>query len=147
VKRYRFRLESVLRVRRAQEALAVAALQQANAAVVAAARHVGERVEVLHSLPAPAGVQPRRDFTASTQRRLAAAAATSSARADLALVRGVAAERSQLWNLAAQRVAVLEHVDEHRRTEHSHELRREEERVVDELVTTAYRRRTEDTPT
>jgi flagellar biosynthesis chaperone FliJ len=61
-------------------------------------------------------------------------------------VRGAAAERVQLWNLAAQRVAVLEHVDEHRRTEHSHELRREEERVVDELVTAAYRRRNEDTP-
>ncbi|MFN8025634.1 MAG: flagellar export protein FliJ [Acidimicrobiia bacterium] len=141
MKRYRFRLDSVLRVRRTQESIAAAELQQANAAVQQASTRVDQRAAALQELPAPLGVLSLTAFTTASGRGLAAAAALSTARANLAMAQGIASEKIDSWTVASQRVTILEHVDERRRAEHQHELLREEERDVDEVVTAAFRRR------
>jgi flagellar protein FliJ len=135
VKAYRFRLESVLRVRRLQEqvatqklAVAVRALHQAESESACAKRS-------LEGLAAPAGRltmeavhwvhdQSTRMSDTLRARTEAAAAATEAA-----------VQANQEWGSARRRTATLERLDERHVALWRIEADRSEAKVLDELAT------------
>jgi flagellar FliJ protein len=140
VRRYRFRLEAVLRVRRLQEDVARAALADATAAVDAAMAQEGRArawLDALRAHPAPDGpaawdAQRRVQLTAADELVSRASDVTHARAAQQACQRELAAART--------RVRALERLDERRRAEHGREVARHEERAADDLVTSRYRR-------
>ncbi len=137
--RYRFRLETVLRVRRAEEADAKATLLQANARLRSAleVRELAQqryRDVVDHQDDRVSPEQLRRD------RWEASVAAEAVAAAQREAIRGAgeAALAQVDWAQAARRVAVLERLDLRRRSEHAAEEHRREAGAVDDLVTARF---------
>jgi flagellar biosynthesis chaperone FliJ len=132
----------VLRVRRLQEEQARWRLMQANRA----ARDTAERVDAaLHSYVTaerPIALMSHADFTRSQFRLRQAALAVEQARAAHreALDR-VDAARVE-WMEAKQRVAALERLESRRRDEHVIDMRRAEDRLIDDLVVARHRVRT-----
>lgn len=134
--RFRFRLEGVLRVRRAQESDARTALASANANLrrTLEARdeaHVHYRQLVGHQrsdCTVAALAVERLDAALAADRLDAAARAVTRAAGDAALAQ-------VSWTQAARRVSVLERLEERRRAEHAEEESRAEVRAVDDLVT------------
>ena len=138
MKRYRFRLESVLRVRRVQEDVARGALAHANAAVTAAeAALVDARswMEVLAAEPPPG------DPAAWEGRRSIQLGAADEIDERIADVQGALDHRTARQVALAEartRVRALERLDERRRAEHDIDNARQTERVVDDLVTSRF---------
>jgi flagellar export protein FliJ len=132
MKRYRFSLEAVLRVRRAQEEAAGFALAHANherrrtivAYQAALARY--EDVELNQGEQDHASFERERD---NAERRAAAVAAALAA---VDAASDAAAARQAEWSAAAQLVAALERLDERRRTEWRVEEQRAEMAAIDE---------------
>jgi len=134
LKRFRFRLEQVLRVRRIQEELARAALISANNAAREAAGTVNARVADYEAAARPGGAQSYEEFNRTQTRLDNAARAITLARAAYRQALDVVEDRKRDWSGARQRVAALERLESRRRDEHAIELRREEDRLVDDLV-------------
>lgn len=138
MKRYRFRLEAVLRARRALEDQARQELARANGKLRLAQAHAEDEQRRYQDMPAPAGVvtmvQDRQD---RVWRELAAGSLLQARRAseDLAVA---AAVRQAAWREAAQRVAALERLDDRRRAEHAQHMARAEVAEVDDLVTARF---------
>ena len=137
--RYRFRLETVLRVRRAEESDAKAALMRANARLRATleARGAAQRRyrDVVEGQAMSGSVeQLRRDRWHAE----VAARALFEAQREAMRIAGEAALAQVDWAQAARRVAVLERLDLRRRAEHAEGERRAEVGVVDDLVTARY---------
>jgi flagellar export protein FliJ len=134
--RYRFPLETVLRVRRAEEKAARARLLAANTSLVSAIaardladaryRATGSEVFELASL-----------LEERCAAELAAAALEHAKRA-LSLAASEAALAHVAWTSAAKRVAALERLDERRRAEHTAEEGRREVAMVDDIVAGRY---------
>ncbi|MCZ7527710.1 MAG: flagellar export protein FliJ [Acidimicrobiia bacterium] len=141
MRRYRFRLETVLRVRRIQEEQARAALVVANHDVARAAAAVTARYEHLARMPRPDRPVQAGAFLAAQAALAGAARAVSEARHCHRRVADVADERRRSWQQTATRVSSLERLDERHRDEHGREVRRQEDREVDDLVVTRFRRR------
>jgi len=142
VKRYRFRLEAVLRVRRLQEDAARAALAEATSAVglaEAAEVRAAARLGTLRDEAAPSGAQA---WEAHRRVQLTAAEELAARTAELGLARAERRERQRSLADARTRVRALERLDERRRAEHAREVARQDERAVDDLVTSRFRRRT-----
>jgi hypothetical protein len=134
VRRYRFRLAQVQRVRAVQEDLAVAALaaarlDEARATAVAAAQRsdLGRLGSVLGSRPG--GERQRSAAVVDSGSR---GLTEADAAAEAAALRTAAA--IDAWTLAARRVRALELLDARRREEHRLEAERAEAAVVDDLV-------------
>jgi flagellar FliJ protein len=141
VKRYRFRLEAVLRVRRLQEDVARAALAEATTAVAAAeAEQARARswLDDLRAQPPPAGAAA---WEAARCVQLAAADELAARGTDVDAARAEQRARQAALAEARTRVRALERLDERRRAEHALEVARQDERAVDDLVTSRYRRR------
>ena len=140
MKRYRFRLEAVLRVRRLQEDAARGALADATAAVARAEAEEGRArawLDALRAQPAPDGPAA---WDAQRRVQLAAADELSSRGSDVAHARAEQQARQRELAAARTRVRALERLDERRRAEHAREVARHEERAADDLVTSRYRR-------
>ncbi len=141
MKKYRFRLESVLRVRRIQEEVARGAMARAAAEVVAAdaalaasRHHLAELV----ARPLPGdlpGWQLRRDLV------LAGASEVAGSAAGLEAARLAHRQRQEELAGARRRVRALERLDERRRAEHAVEAARQDDRTVDDLVTSRWGQR------
>ena len=140
MKRYKFRLEQVLRVRRVQEEQARAELQAANREVARAEDLLDTRFDRYRNLAAPAGALPTSGFLAVRDRAELVAAGVVAAGALRQAARAEAAERRAAWSAAATRVTGLERLDDRRRAEHTVEVIREEDREADEVVVTRFRR-------
>ncbi len=139
MKRYRFRLESVLRVRRVQEDVARGELVRATAALTAAESTLRDGRDHLDRLSR--GAAPRGPTAWEAQRRIVLTAAEEVEHLDAA-VAVAAAERDARRAALAEartRVRALERLDERRRAEHDLEAGRQAERVVDDLVTSRFR--------
>lgn len=137
--KYRFRLETVLRVRRAEETDAKAALLQANSRL----RQMLERRDVAQQRYRRVVAHQPVAATAEELRleRWEAellADALALAQREAMRAAGEAALAQVEWAQAARRVAVLERLDLRRRAEHADEERRKEHRMVDDLVTARY---------
>jgi flagellar FliJ protein len=140
VKRYRFRLETVLRVRRVQEDVARGDLARANAAVAAAAADVEaarERLAGMASEPVPANPV---EWQARRALLLARAAEITARQTDLQAADTERAGRQRALAEARTRVRALERLDERRRAEHAVEMGRDDSRTLDDLVTARWGR-------
>jgi flagellar export protein FliJ len=135
VKRYRFRLESVLKVRRIEEDRARGALALANADARRAADEVAARDARYGSLPAAAPTLSTSAFLSDRWRRSTSAEAVLYGMEREREAQTVVTERRAEWSAAAGRVSALERLDSRRREEHALDVAREEAIVVDELVT------------
>jgi flagellar export protein FliJ len=134
--RYRFPLETVLRVRRVEEKAARARLLCANATLASAIASrdlAAERYRETGLLVI--------DLASLLEERCAAElAATALEQASKAVSRaaGEAALAHVAWTSAARRVATLERLDERRRAEHLVEEGRRENAMVDDIVAARY---------
>jgi flagellar FliJ protein len=140
LKRFRFRLEQVLRIRRLQEDMARAELMHAHREARAAADAVNARVAEYTSAPRPNGEQPYDAFNRTQFRLDNAAGAITVARAGYRHALAVVEDRRADWTAAHQRVAALERLETRRRDEHAIEVRRADDRLVDDLVVARHSR-------
>lgn len=140
MKKFKFRLESVLRVRRIQEDQARARLLTANATARQAEHTVDARVARYAAMARPDGVQAEPEFERTLFHLDAAAAAIDIAREQHVEALAVVAERRAEWSDASMRVAALERLEERQRAEHAIERQREEDRLTDDLVVSRYSR-------
>jgi flagellar FliJ protein len=142
VKRYRFRLEPVLRARRLQQDVARLALAEATAAVgraeAAEARAQGW-LDGLRDEPAPSEPQA---WEARRRVQLLAAAELVARGAEVGHARAEQRARQAALAEARKAVRALERLDERRRAEHALEVARLDGLAADDLVTSRYRRRT-----
>jgi flagellar protein FliJ len=144
VKRYRFRLDTVLRVRRIQEEQARMGVARARAVVAEAEIAAVERREQYEE----AGMQPVRGdiddliVARSHHERLGHAVV----QADAAVVAaGTALDHQRaVWDRSRVRVKALEQLDDRWRAEHRIDADREMERQVDDLVQGVRHRRLQD---
>jgi flagellar FliJ protein len=132
MKKYRFRLDAVLRVRRIEEDRAAADLAAANRAVREAEAELDRRLEHYRAIEVAQVPIGSATFLAERDHRshaatgvVAAGAAKISAEAEAERMRGI-------WSAAAMRVRALERLDERRREEHEIDVRREEVVTLDE---------------
>jgi flagellar protein FliJ len=139
VKAYRFRLDSVLRVRRLQERAATQRLAEASHALQHAQAESARARRSLEGMAAPAGrltigalewahAQSARMSDSARQRAEAAEAAAEAAR-----------QAKEAWRSAKRRTATLERLDERHLALWRTEFERSEAAVLDEVAT---RRRT-----
>ena len=132
--RYRFRLDSVLRVRRAHEELARQELVQANRRL-RSAMEAHRRESLRYSqLTATVGLLEGSDFRRERAETELAAATLEAARIVMDAAAAEAATRYVGWTEAARQVAVLERLDDRRRAEHRAEEIRAEVAVADDLT-------------
>ena len=142
MKRYRFRLEQVLRVRKIQEDQARAAVVEARVQADQAAAALLRRVEDYdaHSHGAVGmSAASAAGFLATRALHDLKAQAVLSARETEAGAQDVVGARLAEWSEAARRVSALERLDERRREEYELELRRDEDAQVDDLVVSRQR--------
>jgi len=133
VRRYRFRLERVLRVRRVEEERARAALARANGALRRAELELSSRVDGYGGLGAAPG-GPASEFLAALDRRRRAAASVGFAR-EVRTTAAVTADGARAgWSAAATRVSSLERLDERGRERHRVEVRKAEDVAADDVV-------------
>ncbi|HZP30982.1 MAG TPA: flagellar export protein FliJ [Acidimicrobiia bacterium] len=141
MKRYRFRLETVLRVRRVEEERQLAALASARQAATAAERAAVDCLTHYRSLADVGGRASTYDFVAARGRLGLAAGSVRDAQATHARAVEAAETQRERWTEAARRVSSLERLDERGRAEHAVEARRDEDRTVDDLVTGRFGRK------
>jgi flagellar FliJ protein len=142
MKRFRFRLEGVLRVRRIQQDQARAALLAANVAVATAAQRVAERRDYYVTRARPTGVQTYAAMERTMFTLDSAAGAIAWAENERAIAAAEAVQRRAAWAEAEQRVRALERLRIQALDQHALAERREETRAADEIATAGYRKRT-----
>ena len=140
MKKYSFRLETVLRVRRIQEEQARFALLAANRAALEAAAEVTRRREHLDEQTTRTVPSEYHAFIGAHEQgaRLAGAVRTA-AQVELEALE-VQVEKREHWGERAQRVASLERLDERSRDAYAIEFNRDEMKLVDDLVTSRFGR-------
>lgn len=133
MKRYRFRLETVLRVRRVEENAARTGLVDANRALAQACAGRDRALAHYRGLPVQLGPSTTEDLRRNRQRAELAAAVLATRQATLDdAAREVVRAREQ-WMEAVSRMKVLERLDERRREEHRLEAERGETRFLDDV--------------
>jgi flagellar FliJ protein len=141
MKKYTFALGKVLRVRRIEEDQAAAKLATARSEAASAATKEVGAVHALASRCARGGLQPAASFLAWTETTMLAGEALATARAEVQAADEEVEARRGEWSSAATRVAALENLDERGREAHTVEQRREETKIVDDIVTVRRRDR------
>ena len=141
MKRYAFRLQTVLRVREIQEEQAKTALLLANRALAEDEAERQRRWEKYNSTTVSTELCTVSEFELGRFRwDMAAQAAILSDH--LREARAVeVVEARQTWTAAEQRVQVLDRLDDRRHDEWQHEADREELVEVDDIVTGRFKRR------
>jgi flagellar export protein FliJ len=140
VKRYRFRLETVLRVRRMHEDAARGELLAATATITAQERELAERAEAYEKSLKPSETQACADFLLEQSRRSSFAAAVLEQRGRVREAHDHAERAREAWSQAAARVGALERLDERQRSEHRTRMQKEDELTTDELVVSRHGR-------
>lgn len=140
MKRYQFRLESVLRVRRAQEELARQELARANIRLreATARRHAQE--DHYRTVVSDTAAADPRQLLAERVRGDLAAQALNGARRAATETEVAAAVRHAAWRETAQRVAALERLDDRRRDEHARTSQQAEIAETDDFVAARWQR-------
>ena len=133
MKRYRFRLETVLRVRRIEEDQAAAELAIANRAMQLAELELDRRLEHYQSIESHVGTVSQERFLALRSQREHAANGVVAAGAARISAEAEVERKRELWAAAAMRVRALERLDERRREEHDIEVQRAEIVTLDEV--------------
>jgi flagellar export protein FliJ len=134
VKRYRFPLHTVLRVRQSQEDIAGATLLEANRQVSASTEVLDATVVRHEQRPPIAGPMDSATFAARQARGAWSAAAVRHAENVRADAEQQANQARGLWQEAARRVKALERLDDRRRAEHHLLAERAGDRETDDIV-------------
>ncbi|MFZ4583724.1 MAG: hypothetical protein ACOYNI_00665 [Acidimicrobiia bacterium] len=140
MKKYRFPLATVLRVRRIEEERAKAELLRANRETHDAEVVVETRTQHLRALPTPADADSPGALRGQHDQGMIAAASASFAASALVAKRAAAAARRSEWADAQMRVNALERLDDRMREGHAVEVVRAEQNVIDDLVAARARR-------
>ena len=140
MKRFRFRLDQVLHVRRVQEDRARFDLLSANRDAQLAALRVDDRLADYAGRQMPSGPRPYAEFERAVFLLESGAAAVGAARAQHRDALTVVDARREDWTAARRRVAALERLEERRRAEHAIEVQRAEDQLVDDLVVARHAR-------
>ena len=134
MKRYTFRMEQVLRVRRLQEDVARSAVAGARRGELQAQEALDASTVRYQQLTAPGAALKTVDFLGLRDRTDHRAGAVQQSR----VARSAATEATTAalhgWREAHNRVDALERLEGRRRDEHAVEVRRDEDLVADELV-------------
>jgi flagellar export protein FliJ len=138
MRRYRFRLEPVLRVRRQEQDAARAAVLAATARTDAEAEALAERDRAYAAGAADLAPRSAADFVHAQAHRAALGRAVLEQRRRLASADEHLAQTRAGWTAAATRVGALERLDARQRAEHAARALREEEMVVDDLVVSRF---------
>jgi flagellar FliJ protein len=133
MKRYRFRLEQVLRIRRVQEEQARHQVHAAQRDVIRADQAVDDRLAA-YAAGTSAYCGTQQAFMADRALAEYRAQSVERSRDNASAARVVHSERLDDWSHTARRVEALERFDARRRDEYSVEERRDEDRTVDEMV-------------
>lgn len=140
MKRYQFRLEPVLRVRRIEQDTVQAAMAAAHRGLGDAEAALDASITRYDSRPPTGGSRPASAWLAE-RASIGRTAATVVAAGVAREVAATCLEEQRAALLAARRrVSALERLDERRRDEHALAAEREEAVEVDELVTTRHGR-------
>jgi flagellar export protein FliJ len=132
MKRYRFALESVLRLRRAQEEAARMALATANRGLHHATLAYRGALARYEDVTLDDGHQDVASFRRERDQAERRADALAAALATVDRASQEVRRRHSDWSAAAQLVAALEHLDERRRAEWRIEEQRAEMAAIDE---------------
>jgi flagellar FliJ protein len=138
---YRFRLAPVLRLRRAEEEAARAALVAARLKLRDALSARDAAAARCAALTPVNGVVSYENFLIERQASDVAAAILCVAQSELSLAGGAVAMTQAEWTAARRAVEVLERLDVARRAEHQHEMGRLESIEIDDFATAAFNRR------
>jgi flagellar export protein FliJ len=142
MKKYVFRLETVRRVRKVQEEIAKSQLMAANNEVTAAIKAVEQRSDKLNAAERTAfGAANTETFMNHRYFSGLAGQAVVAAQASRRAAELEAVAKRDLYAEAAKRVRALDRLDDHRRDDHTIEMRREEERLIDDVVNSRHMRR------
>jgi len=139
MRRYTFRLESVLRVRRLEQ-------DRARGVVLAATAVVNAQLDLLAAADARYAdstthhTAPTADFLKVQSHRSALASTVLVRRQDVAAAHDQVAVARVALSQAAARVGALERLDERQRAEHQVLAMREQELIVDDLVVARFDR-------
>jgi flagellar biosynthesis chaperone FliJ len=134
LKRFRFRLAQVQRVRELQEDQARAALLTAHRRAHDAATQVDASLAEYARRSFPPGPLSNDQFERSLFLLDTAAGMVGVARAAHSDALATVEIHREEWTAARRRVAVLERLEERRRAEHELDARRAEDRLTDDLV-------------
>jgi hypothetical protein len=137
MKRYRFKLEAVLRARRVQEGVARAALVAANSATRATELAAKEALDHYQQV----AKKPGEDFMADRERATLAAKSFFQANESYKLAKAAAEAVVAEYLEARRQVAMLDRLDERQRAEHALAVQHEETVLADELATNRNRRK------
>ncbi|HSL59956.1 MAG TPA: flagellar FliJ family protein [Acidimicrobiales bacterium] len=133
MKRYRFRLESVARVRRVREEQARAELLESRRKLDEAHAELQRRLGSYDQRGRATAASPN-SFRAERDRDTRMANAVTAAMAAEAAARTLVGRRVDEWVAAARENAALDRLDLRRREEHEDEVRRAEQRELDDLA-------------
>lgn len=139
MKRYRFRLQSVLRVREIQENVAAANLALANRDLAAAEAALTARRSAYAALDFQRGVQSSTAFLAARDHDELKAQTVAEAGQHVTARTEEADGRRDEWSDAAARVTALENLDARKREEHALDAARTDATVVDDIVISQHR--------
>jgi flagellar export protein FliJ len=141
LKKFKFRLASVQKVRQLEEERARIRLMEANAEARETAARVEARLHAYDTSPRPGGPMSYEAFEHDRFKLEALATAVESARIAHREALDVVDLRRVEWLEAKQRVSALEKLEARRRDEHAIDLRRAEDRLIDDLVVARHRLR------
>ncbi|MHB1486731.1 MAG: hypothetical protein ACYCS7_03705 [Acidimicrobiales bacterium] len=133
--RYRFRLESVLRIRRAQEGSARHILLKDNQALAAARIECERHRAAYQGLAESRGPVSRTSFIREMALAELGAAALAEARTAVASAHQQVERSHREWSYAAMRVEALVRLERRRAQEHLEISARHEAGTIDDLVT------------
>jgi flagellar export protein FliJ len=134
MKRYRFRLAQVQRIREVQEGMAAAELAATRVAEALAVAAAEARVEAIAARPRPAGATSG-DALARARTMWDAELRSLSEGRERVRTRHTETEAARTgWIAARSRVRALELLDDRQRAEHSLAADRDEDKRVDDLV-------------
>lgn len=134
MKRYRFRLETVARVRRVREEQARADLLESRRKLDEAQEEMRRRIESYDQRPRRRGAAPPSTFRAERDHDDRLADAVTAAMAAESAAQSLMFRRVDEWVAAARETAALDRLDRRRREEHEAEALREEQRELDDLA-------------
>jgi len=134
VKRYRFRLEPVLHVRRTERDIAAGGVQAAQSAADAQERMLIERDRAYTASLESRGARSATQFLGEQAHRSLLAAAVLDGRRRVAEAAQAVEQARGVLTSAATKVSALERLDERQLAEHTAAGLREEDRSVDDLV-------------
>ena len=138
MRRYRFRLEQVLRVRRQEQDAARGAVLAATVLTSAEAAALAARDEAYAAGTGAQEIRSAADFVYVQQHRAALGRAVLDQRRRLQEAELGLQQARAGWTAAAARVGALERLDERQRAEHTERAAKEEEMVVDDLVVSRF---------